>query len=163
LGNIQVIRLYPPESGLRLLEDILGRIRSSPQLAINSVQQKQNLRLQGEEQQASARQSRTDYRLAIKPSDNWNSPKGRGRAMTADSLQSADSAVRTKGIWERDGEGPTVASLPENVAPTQLKDNRGLWEKDEGAAGAPPMGALSAESQRRLTRSLGGFLDATNK
>src|SRR5271154_813963 len=73
-GNATLTRIYPPESGLRLLVDILNHVRSSPQLAMNSVQ-KQNLRIQTEEK-TTEKKSPTDYRLAIKPRDVYAPASG---------------------------------------------------------------------------------------
>jgi hypothetical protein len=58
-----------PEAGIKLLEDIIQRVKNVPQLAMA----KQGLKYQAEQSAASLQQGPTDYRLAIRPQEQ--SPK----------------------------------------------------------------------------------------
>lgn len=171
-GRVQLSRKYPPEAGLKLLEDILSRVRSTPQLA---MAKQQRLTLQNEEQSQNAANSPTDYRLAIKPSESKNlplSPPPQAIIGFAPQAQTyggggqnlADAAG--KGFWERQDKAKSLASnsmTRGNMVTGAAGGNRsqGLWEMD-GEQLAVRQG-MSPESARRLSQSIGGLYGALNK
>ena len=63
-GHIRYSRISPPQAGVKLLDDIFSKVRSTPQLAM-AKNNLNNLKQQSQELQQT--QSKTDYTLAIRP------------------------------------------------------------------------------------------------
>lgn len=77
LGQVRYTRISPPESGVKLLEEVFQRVRSTPQVALNTsnfLQQSQAL--------APKTHGPTDYRLAIRPK-----PTGKINALPSPAIQ----------------------------------------------------------------------------
>lgn len=128
-GHIQINRSSPPEAGIKLLQDILQRVRNVPQIAMNKPKFQADQNLLNVQQAA---QGPTDYRLAIRPQAIATPPvlqpevkKGSNviawgelpptrldSAVVASSSDADAGAVISgesalagkKGFWERDGE-----------------------------------------------------------
>jgi hypothetical protein len=174
-GRVQYWRWSPPLAGIKLLEDILGRVRSVPQLAM-----KTNLRMQNQEVAQQAMQGPTNYQLAIRPRESsWPQQAQRPTLMGKEARQAEDkdaSAAKAKraapaGIWEKDATLADAANkrrtdvLAYGIAPAAnptagFAGKSGIWE-------AEPKGLTPAqENLRRAASNLYGItrkLDAANQ
>ena len=176
-------RISPPEAGIKLIEDILQRVRNVPQLAMA----RQGLKYQADKNIASAKPGPTDYRLAIRPQEQafsapavagtksnviaWGhlpSPRAVRASSAGDFAPTEAGGSAGSGIWERDemfdktanrkdGVGQGEASQP---AAAGLADQsgysnaQGIWERERAKAESA-VGRLSGESRNRLAKSAG--------
>lgn len=156
-GKVQLDRGYTPESGIKLLLDILQRVRNSPQLALA----KQS-RLQVAAESASNKNNVTDYRLAIKPKeldiiDNRPQSRPAPISIASQSAPAADSV----GIWERNSVSKAEGNLAYGQGRSLSTPN--IWEREETSGNQ-----LSDESRQRLANAAGklyglaGTLDSLN-
>ncbi len=131
-GHIQLNRSSPPEAGIRLLQDILQRVRNVPQIAMAKpkYQTEQNtLNVQ------QAAQGPTDYRLAIRPQEIATPPalqpeikKGSNVIAWSDMPKiKLDSSVASG------GDNPDYGTV--TTGDSQLSGKKGFWERDGDALG----------------------------
>ncbi len=157
-----------PEAGIKLLEDILRRVRNEPQIAMA----RQGLKYQNEQNALNAQQGPTDYRLAIRPREEANTPA----AASKDYVLSysggyggagGGAAVNDRrGFWERGSGQPEKASaqLPAAASgPSTAREGQpvpgapnplGIWEKQQADAESIAS-RLSPESRARMTGAAG--------
>lgn len=95
-------RVSPPHAGVRLLEDILTRMRNLPQIAMS--RNKQTYRYQQVAQNAPAPQGKTDQLLAIKPKENPLKEKAESkrRSTLAMALPSSEASYASRGLASDD-------------------------------------------------------------
>jgi len=179
MGTMILPRTSPAQSGVKLLEDILGRVRSVPQLAMNA---KQNLHNQRQEIAQQAQQGPTNYQLAIRPNESsWRQQQqrlnaiGQNESRLADNKRAKSKTGTSRGIWEKGssedadfaaeptpqrrtdvaayGGGARSAYQPQAAANTAS----GIWEAD-----AQKKSGLSP-SQERLKVAAGKLYDLSKK
>lgn len=159
-GRGQYSRWSPPHAGIKLLEDILGRVRSVPQLAM-----KTNLRMQNQEIAQQIMQGPTNYQLAIRPRESsWPQQAQRKEARQADEKGGSGAKAKPAGIWEKDtladavnkGRADVLAyGVAPAAAPTSgFAGKSGIWE-------AEPKGLT--HPQENLRRAAGNLYGITRK
>ncbi len=169
-GKVTLSRTSSAHSGLKLLEDILGRVRSVPQLAMNV---KQNRQSQRQEIAQQAQQGPTNYQLAIRPNESsWRQQQRLNAAGQKEGKVSSgwgnknvvagkSKKSTTPGIWEKDDNDFLMEQSP---APRRRSDviaygaNRSVNAYQSAAPAAPAVSASSgiweAEPQRKVQQQL---------
>ncbi|MBI4534492.1 MAG: hypothetical protein HY711_11160 [Candidatus Melainabacteria bacterium] len=148
-GYVQLNKISSPALGVKLLEDILEKVRRVPQIAM----------AKGLRQQAQAslpRKGPTDYHLAIKPKDvslaqqaTTPAPSGFPTNKSYDGY-SEKLSLRKGGIWEA---GQQLAATESGRKTVWESDTRKL-DKDM---------PLSEESQERLSNAIGKLYGLTKQ
>lgn len=126
-GHVKYVRAPSAHAGVKLLEDILGRVRSVPQVAMV----KRNLRPQNQELAGQTLSGPTNYQLAIRPP-----AKSKSIWEKAGDAESADASDR------RRSEGPAWGGglAPGAFYSGSAAPRSGVWEA-EGQGGLPLSGS----------------------